>query len=98
MSHTMTDPPSAQQGQPPLDLERLDRSIREGLALKESTDVRAIAWGDTEEWDSVAHMQLVATLEAAYGILIDTDDVIAMSDYEQIQRVVSQGDGSQIAP
>lgn len=97
MSHTVTDPQSTQQGQPPTDSERLDRAIREGLALKDSTDVRAIAWGQTEEWDSVAHMQLVATLEATFGILIDTDDVIAMSDYTQIQRVVSQGDGSEIA-
>ncbi len=77
--------------------ERLDRVIRDGLGLLDSTDVRAIAWGRTEEWDSVAHMQLVATLEATFGIMIDTDDVIAMSDYAEIRRIVSEKYGVELA-
>jgi acyl carrier protein len=72
------------------DTERLDQAIRDGLALPQSVDVQTIAWGQTEGWDSVAHMQLVAALEAAFGIMIDTDDVIAMSDYAEIRRIVSQ--------
>jgi acyl carrier protein len=77
--------------------ERLDRAIRDGLGLKDATDVRSIAWGETEEWDSVAHMQLVAALEAAFGIMIDTDDVIAMSDYSEIRRIVGQKHGVDLA-
>ena len=77
--------------------ERLDRVIREGLGLLDSVDVGSIAWGRTEEWDSVAHMQLVAGLEAAFGIMIDTDDVIAMSDYAEIRRIVSEKYGVQLA-
>lgn len=80
------------------DTERLDHTIREGLGLPESTDVPSIAYGETAEWDSVAHMQMVAALEAAYGIMIDTDDVIAMSDYAQIRRILSQGYGVDLAP
>jgi acyl carrier protein len=75
------------------DTERLDQAIRDGLGLRESTDIQSIAWGKTEEWDSVAHMQLVAALEAAFDIMIDTDDVIAMSDYTQIRRIVLSRNG-----
>ena len=39
-----------------------------------------------------------ATLEAAVGIMIDTDDVIAMSDYVEIHRILSQRYGVQLAP
>jgi acyl carrier protein len=77
--------------------ERLDRAIRDGLGLPDSTDVHSIAWGQTEEWDSVAHMQLVAALEATFEIMIDTDDVIAMSDYSEIRRIVSQKYGVELA-
>jgi acyl carrier protein len=77
--------------------ERLDRAIRDGLGLQDSTDVHSIAWGQTEEWDSVAHMQLVASLEATFEIMIDTDDVIAMSDYAEIRRIVSQKYGVELA-
>lgn len=68
--------------------ERLDIAIRDGLALPETIDVPSIAYGETTEWDSVAHMQLVAALEATFGIMIDTDDVIAMSDYAEIRRIL----------
>lgn len=77
--------------------DRLDQVIRDGLGLRESTDVHAIAWGQTEEWDSVAHMQLVAALEGAFGIMIDTDDVIGMSDYAEIRRIVSEKYGVELA-
>jgi acyl carrier protein len=97
MSHAMTDPQTNHGSQPTSDTERLDQAIRDGLGLEESTDVRSIAWGQTEEWDSVAHMQLVATLEATFDLLIDTDDVIAMSDYGQIQRVVGKNGEGEIA-
>ena len=97
VSHAMTDQQTTHESQPTADAGRLDRAIRDGLGLSDSTDVRSIAWGQTEEWDSVAHMQLVATLEAAFDILIDTDDVIAMSDYAEIRRIVSEKDGSELA-
>jgi acyl carrier protein len=77
--------------------ERLDQVIRDGLGLSDVTDVRSIAWGQTEEWDSVAHMQLVAALEATFEIMIDTDDVIAMSDYAEIRRVVEETRGAELA-
>jgi acyl carrier protein len=75
----------------------LDQTVRDGLGLRDTTDVRTIAWGTTEEWDSVAHMQLVAALEAAFGIMIDTDDVIAMSDYAEIRRIVTETYGVELA-
>ncbi len=78
--------------------ERLDTAIRDGLALPASVDVPTIAYGQTVEWDSVAHMQLVAALEATFGIMIDTDDVIAMSDYSEIRRILRETYGVTLAP
>jgi acyl carrier protein len=97
MSHALTGRQMTDKALPMTETERLDRAIRDGLGLRESTDVHSIAWGQTEEWDSVAHMQLVAALEAAFGIMIDTDDVIAMSDYAEISRIVTQKYGVELA-
>jgi len=76
---------------------RLDHTIRESLALEGSTEVRSIAWGQTAEWDSVAHMQLVAGLESEFGVMIDSDDVIAMSDYAEICRILRERYGVELA-
>ena len=77
---------------------RLDDAIRNGLGLASETDLKDIAYGETEEWDSVAHMQLVAALEGMFGIMIDTDDVIAMSDYQQVRRILRDHHGIALAP
>jgi acyl carrier protein len=93
----MTSPQATQEALPMPETVLLDEAIRDGLGLREDTDVHSIAWGQTDEWDSVAHMQLVAALEAAFGIMIDTDDVIAMSDYAEIRRIVSENYGVELA-
>ena len=72
---------------------RLDEAIRHGLGLPDGTDMTTLAYGETEEWDSVAHMQLVAAVEGAFGIMIATDDVIAMSDYHEIRRILGEHHG-----
>jgi acyl carrier protein len=97
MSDALTGLQGTATEQPQTETERLDRAIRDSLVLPESTDVHSIAWGQTAEWDSVAHMQLVAALEATFGIMIDTDDVIAMSDYSEIRRIMTQTYGVELA-
>ena len=85
--HGMPDPTLTEPDQMS-DIERLDEAVRFGLGLPELSSVSDIAYGQTEEWDSVAHMQLIAALENAFGIMIDTDDVIAMSDYGEVRRIL----------
>ena len=36
-----------------------------------------------ELWDSVGHMSLVAALEDAFDIMMETDDIIDFSSYEK---------------
>jgi acyl carrier protein len=72
------------------DSQRLDDAIRVAFGLADDVDLTAIAYGKTDGWDSVAHMQLVAGVEDAFGIMLETDDVIAMSDYPAIRRILRE--------
>ena len=67
---------------------KVDEAMRTSLVLPDGFDVTTAAYGKTPEWDSVAHMQLVAALEDAFGIMIETDDVIAMSDYAAVLDIL----------
>ena len=73
--------------------DKLNTAIRLGLSLPSTVDLPSIAYGNTEEWDSVAHMQLVVAIENAFGIMLETDDVIAMSDYAAILRILHDQHG-----
>lgn len=41
-----------------------------------------------ELWDSVGHMTLIAAIEDAFDIMMDTDDIIDFSSYERGQEIL----------
>ncbi len=43
-------------------------------------------------WDSVGHMQLVAALEEAFDIMLETDDIIDLSSYEAGKEILKKYD------
>jgi len=44
-------------------------------------DVDKLEYRQIEEWDSVAHMQLMAELEEEFKIEMDIDDIIDFSSF-----------------
>lgn len=62
-------------------MERLKKAFRESLGLPADYDVSELAYAQHKNWDSVAHMQLVAAIERAFDIMLSTDDVIGMSSF-----------------
>ncbi len=45
--------------------------------------VEKLEYQGVESWDSVGHMSLVAALEDAFGIQMDTDDIVDLSSFEK---------------
>jgi acyl carrier protein len=70
------------------DEERLDATFRLALGLADDVDLGETAYGRTEGWDSVGHMELIVGIEAAFGISIEADDVFAMSDFPAVRAVL----------
>lgn len=56
----------------------------------DATDWDTLAYRSVPEWDSVAHMQLIAEIEDAFDIMIETDDVIGMSSYLVAKEIVTK--------
>ena len=44
--------------------------------------------GDIPAWDSMGHVALVSSLERAFGLSFDVDEVMEMENVAQIVRVV----------
>ena len=45
-----------------------------------------------EGWDSVGHMSLMAMLEEAFDIMLDTDDIIDFSSFEKGKEILKKYD------
>ena len=43
-------------------------------------------------WDSVGHMSLVAAIEDAFDIMMETDDIIDLSSYEKGKEILQKYD------
>jgi len=41
-----------------------------------------------KEWDSVGHMALVAALEGAFDIMLDTDDILGLSSVARAREIL----------
>jgi acyl carrier protein len=67
---------------------KLQNAFVSGLGLEGEVNFADLEYGKHELWDSIAHMQLVADIEREFGIMMDTDDVVAMSSYLVAEGIV----------
>lgn len=51
--------------------------------------VEGLEYQAVPEWDSVGHMSLIAAIEDAFDIMMDTDDIIDFSSFEQGKEILS---------
>ena len=68
----------------------LEVVFSEVLGIDSARVSDALSYNAIKEWDSVAHMALVAALEQNYGIMLDTDDVIDMSSVGKAKQILSK--------
>lgn len=69
---------------------KLQQAFASALGLVEPVDYEALTYRETRAWDSVAHMQLVAAIEEAFDLMLDTDDVIGMSSWGKAVEIVGK--------
>ena len=53
-------------------------------------DVEGLTYQSISAWDSVGHMELVAAIEEAFDIMMDTDDIIDFNSFERGKEILSK--------
>lgn len=59
--------------------EKLIQAFSTGLAIEPAQVIDELEYNTIPEWDSTAHMILIAELEDQFKVMLDTDDIIDMS-------------------
>ena len=72
--------------------ERLKTVFIESLGLPPDMDVTTLRYQAIAEWDSLSHLQLVVGIEQAFGLMLETDDVIDMNSFAKAAEIVAKYD------
>jgi acyl carrier protein len=72
--------------------EKLRKIFSEALNIKIETVTDSLEYNSIPEWDSVAHMSLVAAIDGGFEIMLDTDDVIDMSSFARAKEILTKYD------
>ncbi|MEO3874947.1 acyl carrier protein [Nonomuraea sp. B12E4] len=71
-------------------LDRLRAVFRMALNLPADGDVDGLEYRAIPQWDSLAHMALIAAMEDEFSVLIDTDEMIDMSSFAKAAELLEK--------
>ncbi|WP_312707824.1 acyl carrier protein [Stenotrophomonas sp.] len=57
-----------------------------GIGADQVTD--ELRYNTIPQWDSIAHMSVIAALEETFGVMIDMDEVIDMSSVGKAREIL----------
>lgn len=70
-------------------LKLLKDSFINVLGVKSESEVSTITYGQSEKWDSLAHILLISDLESVFHIQFDTNEIINITRYDDIIKVLT---------
>jgi acyl carrier protein len=68
----------------------LIRAFASALSVPESPTLLSAEYRGIPQWDSLAHMRLVAEIERVFDIMLDTEDVIGMSSFPKAVEILAK--------
>jgi len=72
-------------------LEKYNQAFMDSFEVT-ADKLEGLKYQDVPNWDSVGHMNLISTLEEAFDIMMDTDDIIDFSTYEKGKEIIGKYD------
>lgn len=73
-------------------MQQLIDIFKEALELDDQVEIENLVYNTIPQWDSIGHMALIAELEDAYDIMLDTDDVLDMSSFAKAKEILIKYD------
>jgi acyl carrier protein len=67
------------------DEKRFQSVVMQSLHIKEKQFRPNLRMGDIDEWDSVAHLDLVAAIEQAFGVRFKAEDIVEITSLEELR-------------
>ncbi|MFD2870629.1 acyl carrier protein [Kurthia populi] len=72
--------------------QKLRQVFAEALEINESQVTNDLTYNTIPEWDSIAHMALIAEIDDQFDTMLDTDDVLDMSSFAKAKEILAKYD------
>ena len=72
--------------------EKLINCFTEALRISEDLVNDNLKYQSIPQWDSIAHMALVAQVENQFDIMLDTEEILDMSSVGEIKKILNTHD------
>lgn len=70
--------------------QKYDQAFMTSFSIDESQLGESLAYNQLPAWDSIGHMALIAALEDAFGISMETDDIMNFSSYTKGMELMAK--------
>jgi acyl carrier protein len=70
--------------------DRVFSAFKESFDLDDDSDTSKLIYQDYPAWTSIGHMILVAALESEFDTMLETDDILEMSNFEKAVSIMSK--------
>ena len=69
--------------------QKLKEIMVELFEMKENAITDSLTMKDTDVWDSLKHMELIASIEDVFEVELSFDEIVAMQTFKEIKQVLS---------
>jgi acyl carrier protein len=69
-------------------IELLKKAFVAALDLSEDCEVETLSYSVSSEWNSIAHMQLIAEVEDVFDVMLETEDILDFSSFTEACRIL----------
>jgi len=66
------------------------KAFKDSLSIKENLINDKLEYESVPEWDSIGHMSLMSSIEQAFKISINTDDVVDFSSFKKGKLILKK--------
>lgn len=69
-------------------VDKLKSVFKEALRIPPDVDIEKLEYRGIPQWDSMAHVGLIADLETAFDVMLKTDEVLALSSFVKAKEIL----------
>ena len=73
-------------------LEKYRAAFKESFEIADEVVTDDLAYNTIAEWDSVGHMRLMAAIEEAFDIMLETEDILDFSSFGKGKEILLKYD------